>query len=107
MRSDNLLIAIVFLNLCEIFLEAVTQSCTSWEPHRETFANHVGEHEKFKLTAEFAVVAFLSFLKKNEVILKVFLLRECDTVDTCQLFAILVATPVSASDRCQLHRLDA
>ena len=98
MRSDNLLITIVFLNLCEIFLKAVAQSCTSWEPHRETFTNHVGEHEEFKFTTEFAVVAFLCFLKKNEVFLEFFLFREGDTVDTSQLLAVLITTPVSAGD---------
>ena len=107
MRSDNLLITIVFLNLCKILLKAVTQSCTSWEPHRETFANHVGEHEKLKFTTEFAVVTFLRFLKKNEVFLKFFLLREGDTVDTCELLAVFITTPVSASDWSELHCLDA
>jgi hypothetical protein len=52
------------------------------------------------------VVAAFRFLKQLKVIGQVFLFRERNAVNTRQLLVLLVATPVSAGNAHDLHRLD-
>ena len=52
------------------------------------------------------MVAFGGFFQQNEVFVQFFLFRESDGIDTGQLFAFLVATPVSTGGLQQLDGLD-
>ena len=106
MRGDYLLVTILFLNLAEKLLEAVAEGCAFGEPEGETGAYVLGEGEKLHLLAEFAVVAFLGFLREHEIFVEHLFLGEGDAVDSDELVALLVATPVGPCERGHFHGLD-
>ena len=105
-RSDNLLIVVRLKHLAEHLLQAQTQLCTLSKPDRQTLTYTVREHEEFHLLTNLAMVALLSLLKHEEILVEHRLLRERDTVDTCHLVALCIATPESTCYACNLHSLD-
>ena len=105
-RSDNLLVVVRLKHLAEQLLQAQTQLCTLSKPDRQTLTYTVREHEEFHLLTDLAVVALLSLLKHEEILVKHRLLRERDTVDTCHLVALCIATPERTGYARNLHSLD-
>ncbi len=106
MRSDNLLVAIAFLNLRQESLQTQTQVGTLGQPDGQALAHGVAEHKEPQLLAQLAVVALFGLLKHNEVFVQLFLLGERDGVDARQLRTVLVAAPVGAGQVDQLDGLD-
>ncbi len=106
MRGDYLLVAILFLNLAEELLEAVTQGCALGEPEGQAGADVLREGEKLHLLAELAVVTLLGLLEEGEILVEHLLLGEGDAVDAHELLALLVAAPEGSGERCDLDGLD-
>ena len=106
MGRDDLFITIFLLDLGQVLLQAEAQLRAFGQPNWQTFTHNIVEHEELQLTTQLAVVTLLGFFEQHEVLIEFLLLREGDTIDAGQLLALLVATPVSTSQRGQLHRLD-
>ena len=106
MRSDYLQVTVLFLDLAEELLETVAESGTLGEPQRQTGANVGREGEEFHFLAELAVVTLLGLLEEHQVLVEHLLLGEGDAVYAHQLVALLVAAPVCAGKRGDLHGLD-
>ncbi len=106
MRRHDLLVAIALLNLLEELFEAKTESRTTWQPDRQTFTYHLGEHKEFELFTNLAVVTLLCLFEESQVLVEHLFLWESDTVDTCHHGASLVTTPVSSGERKNLDSLD-
>ena len=98
MGGDYLLVTIFFLNLAEELLKAVTQGGTLGKPEGKTGTHVGGESEKLHLFAELAVVALLGLLEQDKILIEHLLFREGNAVNTHQLVALLVATPVCSGE---------
>ncbi len=102
MRGDYLLVTIFFLYFAEELFQTVTQGGTFRQPQRQPGTDIGRKRKKFHLFTKFAVVAFLRLLKHYQIFIQHLFLRESDTIDTHQLVAFFVATPVCA---CKGHHL--
>ena len=105
-RTDNLLIVIRLQERTEQLLQAETELSALWQPDRKTLTYTLREHEEFHLLTDLTVVALLSLLENNQVLIEHLLLREADTVDTGHLLALGITAPESTSHTCNLHSLD-
>ena len=95
-RRHHLLVPELLLDPLEEILQSETKCGTLRQPHRETLSDHVGEHEELQFLADLSVVTFLRLFQQSQVLVQHLLLREGDGVETGQLFALLVASPVGA-----------
>ena len=91
MRSDNFLIAIIFLDFAQHILQAQTKVCSLGEPDGQTLTHTVGEHEEFHLLTDLSVVALLGLFEHHEILVEHLLLGEGNTVDTRHLLALGIA----------------
>ena len=98
MGGDYLLVTILLLYLAEELFETVAQGCAFGEPQGQAGADVLRESEELHLFAELAVVAFLGFFEQHEVFVEHLLLGERDAVDSDELVALFVATPVGACE---------
>ena len=95
-RSDYLLVAVLFLYFTQKLLKTVAQSGAFGQPQRKTGTDILRECEKLHLLSQFAVVAFFCFFKHLEILFKHFLLRECDAVNSHELLTFFVSAPICA-----------
>ena len=105
-RSDNLLIVIRFQNTAEKLLKAQTKLSAFRQPDRQTLTHTLGEHEEFHFLSDLSVVALLGLLEHDKILVEHLLLRERDSVDTCHLLTLGIATPESTCNTCYLDGLD-
>ena len=105
-RTDNLLIVIRLQERTKQLLQAEAELSALWQPDRKTLTYTLREHEEFHLLTDLTVVALLSLLENNQVLIEHLLLREADTVDTGHLLALGITAPESTSHTCNLHSLD-
>ena len=105
-RCDYLLIVVRTKETTQEVLQAQAQLCSLWQPDRKTLTDTVREHKEFHLLTNLSVVALLSLLKHFEIFIEHLLLREGDTVDTCHLLTLSIATPESSSNAGYLDSLD-
>ena len=105
-RTDNLLIIIRLQERTKQLLQAEAELSALWQPDRKTLTYTLREHEEFHLLTDLTVVALLSLLENNQVLIEHLLLREADTVDTGHLLALGITAPESTSHTCNLHSLD-
>ena len=106
MRSDNLLIAVTLLDTLQEIFQSQTQCRSLRQPYRQTFADHVAEHEQFHLLAYLTVVTFLGFLQQSQILVKHRFLRERYTVYSCHHWPRSIAAPVGGSTTQHLDCLD-
>ena len=106
MRGDYLQVTIFLLDFAQELLETVAQCGTFRQPERQTFAHCLGECEEFHLLAQLAMVAFLGLFEESEILIEHLLLGEGDAVDSDELIAFLVASPICAGQREYFHGLD-
>ena len=106
MRSNNLLITKTFLHFTQVVLQAETQVGTFRQPDGETLTHFIGEHEQLHLLTDLTVVAFLSLLQHDEILVEHLFLGERDTIQTLHLLTGSVTTPESTSHIGQLDSLD-
>ena len=76
MRSDNLLITKLTLNLLKECLEPQAEVSALRQPDRQTLAYPLAEHKEFHLLAYLAMVALLGFLEHHHVLVEHLLLGE-------------------------------
>ncbi len=105
-RSDDFLIIVACLDAAQEFLQAQTHRGSFRQPHGQTLAYRIGEHEQVHFFSDLTMVAFLGFFQQNEVFVQHFLLRESYTVDTRHHLAVFLSAPVSTSHRHQFDGLD-
>ena len=105
-RCDYLLIVVRTEETTQEVLQTQAQLCTLRQPDRKTLTNTVREHKEFHLLTNLSVVALLSLLKHFEIFIEHLLLREGDTIDTCHLLTLSIATPESSSNAGYLDCLD-
>ena len=106
MGRHHLLVAKALLDFLEEIFEAQTQRRTLRQPKRKTLTYEFGEHEEFHLLTNLAMVATLGFFQELEILIKHLLLGEGDTIDTCHLRTLLIATPVGGTNSHHLDCLD-
>ena len=94
MRSDNRKIPVVALNLSQEVLQPGPQGGSPWKPQRKTCSHLLAEGEQFQVFAQLAVVTLLGLFQHLQVLVQHALLREGDTVDSGELLALLVSSPV-------------
>ena len=103
---DYLLIVVRTEETTQELLQAQAQLCSLWQPDRKTLTDTVREHKEFHFLTNLSMVALLSLLKHFEIFIEHLLLREGDTVDTCHLLTLSIATPESSSNAGYLDSLD-
>ena len=106
MRSDNLLIPIVFLYFAKHFLQAQTKICSLRQPDRQTLTYPVREHKELHLLTDLTMVALLGLLEHHQILIKHLLLGEGDTINTGELLTLGITTPESTGYACYLDGFD-
>ncbi len=103
-RCVNVLISQGSLALQNVLFEQPTHRRPLGQPQRKTSANRVAHGEQLKLSADTTVVAALGLLEAMQILVELFLRGKGGAVDALQHRVVLVAPPVGAGDREQLHR---
>ena len=102
-RTHYFLIVVTSLDTAQEVLQAQTQCCTFWQPHRKTFTYCIREHKQFHFLTNLTVVAFLGFFQHSQIFIQHFLFRESNTVNTSHLLTVFLSSPISTSYRKQLN----
>ena len=102
----NFLIGIRTLQLTKYLLQAETNLSSLGQPDGEALAYPVRKHEKFHFFSYLAMVALLCLLQHEEILVQHLLLRERDTINTCQLVTLGITTPKGTGYTCQFHGFD-
>ena len=101
-RVDEL-VAPVLVTLAAVILHQLADGCTLRVPHREAATELAREAEQILLHSELAVVALQGLFELVEVPCERLLAFPGRAVDTLELWALLIATPVRARDALQLE----
>ena len=106
MRSHYLLVTETLLDALQEVFQTETECCTLRQPHRQTLTYCFREHEEFHFLTDLTVVTLLGLFHQCQILIKHLLLRERNTIDTSQLLAVFLTSPVCTGYCCQLDSLD-
>ena len=94
MRRHHLLVTVTLLNFFQEIFQTQAQSRTFRQPHRKTFADTFGEHEKLHFLSYLTMVAFLGFFQQRQILVQHLLFGERDGIHAGHLWTLLVSAPI-------------
>ncbi len=103
---NNGQIAVFGLLLCEEGLKGVAKGCTAGKPQGKACSYPLGEGEELHFLADLPVIPLLGLFQDLQILCEHAGLGEGDAVDTGELLALFVASPVCTGEGEHLHGLD-
>ena len=102
-----MLVACCYFFINDVAFQLTTDGRTIWQPEWKTLTNFLRNHEEIQFFPKFTVVTFLSFFTHLKVVLQVFLVKPCCTVNPLHHRIVAIPTPVSTSNVQKVEDLDA
>ena len=94
MRRHHLLVTVTLLNFFQEIFQTQAQGRTFRQPHRQSFPNTFGEHEKFHFLSYLTMVALLGFFQQRQILVQHLLFRERNGIYASHLRTLLVSAPI-------------
>ena len=98
MRSDDELVATLFVTIAAVVLHQLADDRTLGMPDRKTATQLGRETQKIEFGREFAVIAFGRLFKPLQICLEIFLRGPGGSVNSLKHRVSFIATPISASN---------
>ena len=98
MRSHYLLVTVFLLDAFQEIFQFQAQLRATRQPQRKPCSYRRRECKQLQFFTDLTVVAFLSFFHQCQIFVQHLFLRESNAIQTDQLFALFVTTPVSTGD---------
>ena len=95
-------VSVRLLDILDPALQQLNDARTLRQQNGKALADAVDRREVFQFAAQLVMVALEGFCLLGQILVKLFLLRECDGVDSLQHLALGVAAPVCAAALRQL-----
>ena len=90
-------VSVRLLDILDPALQQLNDARTLRQQNGKALADAVDRREVFQFAAQLVMVALEGFCLLGQILVKLFLLRECDGVDSLQHLALGVAAPVCAA----------
>ena len=106
MRRVEKLISMLIMLVFPVIFDQAAKLGSFGLPEDQARPDMIFRGEKLKLFAKAAVISFLGFFQRIQILFEGFLIKKGGTINTLQHIIFFIATPVSASHPQELESLD-